>query len=899
MHRSFNRAPVGRLTRHLPFRFRPLLAPAVVGTLLLLHLISAAPALADGGAVMSATPVGTRFFCGGSIDVVFGYTPDQVDTPTLRGYSIRIIAPYGLDIEQTDILVNSPLPGINDTYLITMNGENDYTIDFTFLEPGEGLDVAADLFTISYHDQGFNYPHIMVSIDSGRFRTLENLDIAVNISDMADVTVVCVAPTPPTLDPEPTFTPGPTNTLSWSDESWAGAFEYNIYLSTDVEFTVIQDESGWIPGLSHEFTGLADGQEYFFKVVARNFTLKESDDSNIEQTVQDNVPPVTSVDPLDPDQYLPDWDVAFQAFDPVSGFDKLELFYRHDGGAWTSYGEYSVSPIEFTAPGDDGLYEFYSVGIDFAGNQETTPAGPQASTTLDTSQPFGSFVINAGAEATNNPDVILVISVIRAAEMRFSNDGIMWSTWVPLLGAHPWTIPATEEIHTVYGEFRDVGMQVMPSTDDIEFDITPTGAASAPSAVPGHESVLLTWTNPADPDFNNVEVWRGLLHDGSHESTYPSYIGSTVPTLPADRDAAQASPEWTLAGRSDTGATSFIDSVATRGVYYYELFATDPANNYSTPTGLTTRATNYALGDVAIPHDGLVKVEDLTVLATTYGISVFNPLFNGICDVGPTHDGSSTGIPTPDDQINMEDLMIISMSYALSAKTLNGDHSTPRTSGSASLTWKLLDDHTWALDLVAPCPLLKGVGLSGNLPQGVIPELSAGEAVIAQPGPFFLDNVDRNGLEAGLVILGSGRGLSGTGTLMYVTLPAGTNPGALHEINLDLRDINNKPVPYDLQGKSNPETPAAFWLAESYPNPFNPATTIRFSIAADMPVRLEIYGTDGRRVAVLVDETLGAGPHETVWQGRDDTGRQVASGVYFSKLLAGSQSVVRKMTLMK
>ncbi len=88
-------------------------------------------------------------------------------------------------------------------------------------------------------------------------------------------------------------------------------------------------------------------------------------------------------------------------------------------------------------------------------------------------------------------------------------------------------------------------------------------------------------------------------------------------------------------------------------------------------------------------------------------------------------------------------------------------------------------------------------------------------------------------------------------------------------------------------------------MGEAYPNPFNPSTTIRFSIPGEMPVRLEIYGMDGRRVAVLVDETLGAGPHETVWLGRDETGRQVASGVYFSKLLAGSQSQVRKMTLMK
>ena len=59
------------------------------------------------------------------------------------------------------------------------------------------------------------------------------------------------------------------------------------------------------------------------------------------------------------------------------------------------------------------------------------------------------------------------------------------------------------------------------------------------------------------------------------------------------------------------------------------------------------------------------------------------------------------------------------------------------------------------------------------------------------------------------------------------------------------------------------------------------------------------WSPDGRRVAVLVNETMAGGPHEVAWLGRDDTGRPVASGVYFSRLLAGPHSQVKKMTLMK
>ena len=191
--------------------------------------------------------------------------------------------------------------------------------------------------------------------------------------------------------------------------------------------------------------------------------------------------------------------------------------------------------------------------------------------------------------------------------------------------------------------------------------------------------------------------------------------------------------------------------------------------------------------------------------------------------------------------------------------------------------------------------------LTAALPEGVNPVVTAGEAVTAQSEPFFLHNLDHRGLDTGLVILGTGLGFTGTGTLLTVQVPAGIEPAALvaGNIVLDLRDVNNQPLEYDLQGKSDSGVPAVFVLGEAYPNPFNPATTISFSIAGEMPVRLEIFGINGRRVAVLVDETLSAGFHETVWLGRDDSGRQVASGVYFSKLRAGSQSQVRKMTLMK
>ncbi len=76
-------------------------------------------------------------------------------------------------------------------------------------------------------------------------------------------------------------------------------------------------------------------------------------------------------------------------------------------------------------------------------------------------------------------------------------------------------------------------------------------------------------------------------------------------------------------------------------------------------------------------------------------------------------------------------------------------------------------------------------------------------------------------------------------------------------------------------------------------------TKISFSLPSSQPVRLEIYGVDGRKVATLIDEVRAAGLHEVLWMGRDDSGRGVASGTYFYRLNAGPYSDTGKMSLMK
>lgn len=96
-----------------------------------------------------------------------------------------------------------------------------------------------------------------------------------------------------------------------------------------------------------------------------------------------------------------------------------------------------------------------------------------------------------------------------------------------------------------------------------------------------------------------------------------------------------------------------------------------------------------------------------------------------------------------------------------------------------------------------------------------------------------------------------------------------------------------------------PEEPG-LRFAGSFPNPFNPATTLRFTLPADRPVELRVVDSRGRRVrTLLAGETLAAGPHEIVWDGRDDRGRTVPSALYIARLVAGDESRGIKLLLLK
>ncbi|MEW6756429.1 MAG: FlgD immunoglobulin-like domain containing protein, partial [Candidatus Latescibacterota bacterium] len=125
---------------------------------------------------------------------------------------------------------------------------------------------------------------------------------------------------------------------------------------------------------------------------------------------------------------------------------------------------------------------------------------------------------------------------------------------------------------------------------------------------------------------------------------------------------------------------------------------------------------------------------------------------------------------------------------------------------------------------------------------------------------------------------------------------AGNFAGTFHLDDLRLVAARpSRPVTAVLAAGAAP-VPRTFGLEPNYPNPFNGSTVVRFRLPGPGPVELAVYNLAGQRVATLVRGERGAGTHAAIWDGRDEDGRPLATGVYLCHLRAGGQAGGREQT---
>ena len=106
-------------------------------------------------------------------------------------------------------------------------------------------------------------------------------------------------------------------------------------------------------------------------------------------------------------------------------------------------------------------------------------------------------------------------------------------------------------------------------------------------------------------------------------------------------------------------------------------------------------------------------------------------------------------------------------------------------------------------------------------------------------------------------------------------------------------------LPMTVTGVGSPDVSDKYVLHQNYPNPFNPTTTIAFTLHESAHVTISIFDSSGKRITTLEDAPRLTGLNQVRWDGRDERGSQVASGVYYYRVKVGNDTLTKKMILLK
>ncbi len=575
-------------------------------------------------------------------------------------------------------------------------------------------------------------------------------------------------------------------------------------------------------------------------------------------------------------------------------------------------GAFAWTPDESQGPGDYPFTVRLSDGVDFV----------EASFTLRVTEVNVAPVLGGAPAAATIPELVAYTFTatgsdadLPAQTLTFSlsgepagaaidgNSGVF--TWTPSEaqgpGVHPFKVRLGDGVATT--EF-DVVLTVTEVSVAAITDLTASAVRTGNDG-DGTERVTLGWT--ATPGGTTVQVYRARYGD------YPLY-GDGSGSPPAPPASATPGPPWELTAVTAPGQTDEVNvpqvpkSAGGRDYWYYVAFVHGAGANVSGPSNQPA-SLNYLLGDFADGSpEGLgvgnnrVFTEDITALGGSYGFTGAAVAPVRYLDVGPTSDYSVNGLPLPDQAINFEDLVMLAINFGtgpqpqLAAKPAAGG--AARDALIIEAPKQVSPGETFAVRLrVTGAGRVQALSAALDWAQGIAEPVGvhAGAwldqlgGVAFSPKPGAVDVALLGARESGF----AGDGV--VATVEFRALAAGDPAIALGSARA--RDAWNRAV--DLAGsveQTAPEIPATTMLSLPFPNPSRGEATIAFGLARPGPVRVVLYGVDGRAVRTLADGAREAGVFRLTWDGRDDDGRPLAAGIYFVRMTSAQGTFTKRIS---
>jgi hypothetical protein len=442
-------------------------------------------------------------------------------------------------------------------------------------------------------------------------------------------------------------------------------------------------------------------------------------------------------------------------------------------------------------------------------------------------------------------------------------------------------------------------------------DNIPPAAVTGLGAASAEGGAALTWTASADDKIVAYSTYKGYAVPIAGVDRYDVYRGAT-------EDALE------LVGSVSGGVTTFTDSDL--GSLTSVIYRVDAADLDNAPVG---PVASLALGfsvyrDAAGARVYIIDENDGTPLVQDFGDFIaFAGSFNkseGDDGFQPSADTDESGL------VDFADFIAFAGTFNSTATTVNGNPIPntkrvvptlrPGVNDNVQLSLNLSSDkvlvgQTVTLNVkVDNATSLQGFGFDLSYDTDKFEYVNATPAqddLLKSGGaetPVFLKYQETPGEIAIANAIVDGSPSVGTGNLVSLTFRVLTEfeDNARFEIASGIVfDGSKLSNPVVALGSLNVEsTPTEFALLQNFPNPFNPETTIKYNVAEGGNVALRIYNVVGQVVRTLVAEQQSAGRYTVRWNGNDDRGVSVSSGIYFYQITAGSEfQDVKKLMLLK
>ena len=363
--------------------------------------------------------------------------------------------------------------------------------------------------------------------------------------------------------------------------------------------------------------------------------------------------------------------------------------------------------------------------------------------------------------------------------------------------------------------------------------------------------------------------------------------------------------EFTLVGKAGAGETTFTDLSAFNGIRY--TYAVTPYDEDNVAEGNMERTAmairNHVVDKAGQPVIGLfgsdnrVGFDDFFIFSDHFGLDAGSQEFEPAFDLSPNN------------KIDFDDFFVFVDYFGRNIEA--SGKVVPLTAGlnseaslyleAAAALPRVGEEMAIAVDL-ADFVEVKGYGFTVNYDATTLEFVKMtsessllGESELAQPRVMAKSEgtisvaaygaaVDKGELDVSLIFRAT----------------AEIEDGRLYFSEGELRDGNFAVNQVARLGEVQIQTrPEAFALANNYPNPFNPETTIKYALPDPVDVRLEIYNMLGQQVRSLVSEPQNAGRYTVKWDATNESGHALSTGIYFYRLVAGDFHKVEKMLLLK